>query len=128
MRRYSIEPRSRKYAKGYAFLSFARKYKKELLATWLDAVKTASKKVVHKASEYLGSKITDARTKLNNNKIMKPDENLTKTWKNNYSIGKKRWNIKRFKTSIIIKLEHYKISKLLNYSTLLKIVTKSMSK
>ena len=128
MRRYSIEPRTRKYAKGYAFLSFARKYKKELLATWLDAVKTASKKVVHKAGEFLGSKITDARTKLNNNKIMKPDENLTKSWKNNYSIGKKRWNIKRFKTSIIIKMEHYKISKLLNYSTLLKIVTKSMSK
>ena len=59
---------------------------------------------------------------------MKPDENLTKSWKNNYSTGKKRWNIKRFKTSIIIKMEHYKISKLLNYSTLLKIVTKSMSK
>ena len=28
MRRYSIEPRTRKYVKGYGFLSFARKYKK----------------------------------------------------------------------------------------------------
>ena len=26
--RYSIEPRTRKYVKGYGFLSFARKYKK----------------------------------------------------------------------------------------------------
>ena len=28
MWRYSIEPRTRKYVKGYGFLSFARKYKK----------------------------------------------------------------------------------------------------
>ena len=26
--RYSIEPRTRKYVKGYGFLSFVRKYKK----------------------------------------------------------------------------------------------------
>ena len=47
MRRYSIEPRPRKNVKGYGFLSFTRKYKKQLLDTGLDAVKTASKKVVH---------------------------------------------------------------------------------
>ena len=28
MRQYSIEPKTRKYVKGYGFLSFARKYKK----------------------------------------------------------------------------------------------------
>ena len=28
MQQYSIEPRTRKCAKGYGFLSFARKYKK----------------------------------------------------------------------------------------------------
>ena len=28
MQRYSIEPRTRKYVKGYGFLSFTRKYKK----------------------------------------------------------------------------------------------------
>ena len=40
MRRYSIEPRTRKYVKGYEFLSFARKYKKnQLLDRALDAVK-----------------------------------------------------------------------------------------
>ena len=35
MTQYSIEPRTRKYVKGYEFLSFARKYKKELLDTRL---------------------------------------------------------------------------------------------
>ena len=49
MRRYSLEPRTRKYVKGYRFLSFARKYKKQLLIAGLDSLKTASKKVVHKA-------------------------------------------------------------------------------
>ena len=53
MRRYSIEPRTRKYVKGYGFLSFARKFKKQLLDKGLDA----SKKVVHKAGEHLGNKI-----------------------------------------------------------------------
>ena len=28
---YSIKPRTRKYVKGYGFLSFARKYKKQLM-------------------------------------------------------------------------------------------------
>ena len=44
MRRYSIEPRTRKYVKRCEFLSFARKYKKQLLDTGLDAVKSASEK------------------------------------------------------------------------------------
>ena len=59
MQRYSLEPRTRKYAKVYGFLSSARKYKKQLLDTKLDAVKTASKKVLHKAGEFLGNKIED---------------------------------------------------------------------
>ena len=42
--RYSIEPRTRKYVKGYAFLSFGRKYKKQLFETRLDSLKTACKK------------------------------------------------------------------------------------
>ena len=45
------------------------------METGLDAVKTASKKVVHKAGEYLGNKISDAVTKSNNDKIVKLDEN-----------------------------------------------------
>ena len=55
MLRYSIEPRTRKYVKGHGFLSFVRKYKKQLLDTGPDAVKTASKKVVQKAGEFIGN-------------------------------------------------------------------------
>ena len=33
MMRYSMEPRKRKYVKGYRLLSFARKYKKQLFDT-----------------------------------------------------------------------------------------------
>ena len=43
MRRYSIEPRTRKYVEGYGFLSFARKYKKQLLDTGLDASKKSNR-------------------------------------------------------------------------------------
>ena len=52
--RYSIEPKFRKYVKGYGFLSFARKcnnkYGKKLMdaatKTGIDAGKIASKRVV----------------------------------------------------------------------------------
>ena len=37
MLQYSIEPVTRKYVKGYELLSFARKYKKQLLDTGLDS-------------------------------------------------------------------------------------------
>ena len=57
--RYSTEPRYGKYVKGYGFLSFARtfgdKYGKKLMdtarKTWIDATKTASKRVVQKTAE-----------------------------------------------------------------------------
>ena len=80
MTRYYLEPRTRKYVKGYKFLSVVRnlcnKYGKQLLdtaaKTGLDALKTTSQKVVHKAAEatgdFIGNKIVD--------KIVKPDENL----------------------------------------------------
>ena len=61
MRRYSVEPRARKYVKRYGFLSFARKTRKRLLVTGLDA----SKKVVHKTGKYLGNKFADAVTESN---------------------------------------------------------------
>ena len=75
MRRCSIEPRTRKYVKEYGFLSFARKYKKQLLHIGLDSLKTSSKKVVHKEGEFLGNKIGDPVTKSNDDKFVKPDEN-----------------------------------------------------
>ena len=77
MRYYSIEVRTRKHVKEYRFLSLVRnlsnKCGKQLLdtatKTELDALKTASKKVVYKAAgatgEFIGNKIAD--------KFMKPD-------------------------------------------------------
>ena len=73
MRQYSIKSRTRKYVKEYEFLSFARKYKKQLLDTGLDSLKTASKKVLHKAGEFLGNKVVDAVTKSNDDKIVKKE-------------------------------------------------------
>ena len=91
--------------------------------TKLNALKISSKKVIHKADEAtdqsLGNKITD--------KIVKTksviDENLRSVKKNNYSTRKERGNIERIKTRII-KVEHCKMSKLLNDSTISKILKK----
>ena len=69
MTRYSIESRIRKYVIGYGFPSFARKYKKQLLDAGLDA----SKKVVHKAGEFIGNKISNAVTKSNYDDIEKQE-------------------------------------------------------
>ena len=44
MWQYSIQSGTRKYVKEYGFLSFARKYKKQLLDTRLDAVNLLPKK------------------------------------------------------------------------------------
>ena len=116
MRRYSIEPRTRKYVKGYGFLLFARKYKEQLLDTGLDAVKTASKKVVRKAGKLLGNKITDAVTKSHGDKIVKqePVEGMI------ISPEKRDEILNKLRQE----MEHYQISKLLNDSTVSTFVTK----
>ena len=74
---YSLESKTRKYAKEYWFLSFPRslsnKYGKQLLdtatKTELDAPKTASKNVGHKVAEalgeFIGNKIADKIVKKN---------------------------------------------------------------
>ena len=113
MQQYSIEPRTKKYVEGYWVLSFARNYKKQLLYTGLDSLKTTSK-----TGKFVQKKIADAVTKSNNNKIVKqePVEEII------IPPEKKRWNIKQTE-KIIIKMEHYKKSKLLNSSTVLKSVT-----
>ena len=56
--------------KGYGFLLFARKYKKQTLDTGPDA----SKKVVHKAGEFMGNKIADIVTKSKDDKIVKQEQ------------------------------------------------------
>ena len=73
MTEYSIEPRRRKHVKEYGFLLFARKYKKQLMDTTLNDVKTASKKVARKAGEFIWNKIADAVTKSNDHKIVKKE-------------------------------------------------------
>ena len=121
MTRYSIEPRTRKYIKGYGFLSLARKYKK-ILDTGLDPLKTASKKVVHKTDELFRNKLANAVNKSNFDKTMKQvhfEEILI--------LPEKREEILNDRT-IIIKSEHCKISKLLNDIPVSKFVTKNGSK
>ena len=68
--------KSKKICQGYGFLSFTRKYKKQLLDTRVDTVKIVSTNVVHKADEFLGNKLPDAITKSNYDKIVKTDKNL----------------------------------------------------
>ena len=41
--------------------------------TWLDSLKSACRKVVHKVSKFLGHKIADAVIKLNDDKIVKQE-------------------------------------------------------
>ena len=74
--RYSTESKYRKYVKRYGFLSFARrfgdKYGKKLMdtatKTGIDAAKTASKLVVQKICDLIGTKITDKITSLGKTK------------------------------------------------------------
>ena len=92
--RYSIEPRERRHAKGYGFLSFARnigmhatkvaknmsnKYSQKLVDTAkksaTDAIKSASKRAIQKAAEatgdLVGNKIADKITSASKNHAMK---------------------------------------------------------
>ena len=64
IQRLIIEPRTRKHVKE----SFARKYKKQLLDAGLDSLKTAYKKVVHKAGEIIENRIAEPASKSNDNK------------------------------------------------------------
>ena len=72
--RYSIEPRKRRYMKGYGFMSFARnfsdKYSKSLIDKGIDVsknfAKTADKRILRKSAEamsdLIGNKIADKIT------------------------------------------------------------------
>ena len=71
---YSIEPRERRYVKGYGFMSFARnfsdKYSKSLMDKGIDLsktfAKTAGKKILKKTAkatgDLIGNKIADKIT------------------------------------------------------------------
>ena len=91
--RYSTEPRTRKYVKEYGLLLLAKKYKKQLMNTELKA----SKRVVHKAGEFIKNKIPDAISTSNDDNIEKQepiDEIII-------PLEKKRKNIKQIERSII---------------------------
>ena len=79
--------------------------------TALDSLKTASKWVVHETGELLGNKIGDAvKTAETEEEIIIPPE--------------KREILNELNKTSIIKMTHYKISKLLNYLFVSKYVTK----
>ena len=88
--RYSIEPRERRFVKGYGFMSFARnrsdKYSKSLMDKGIDVsktfAKTAGKKIlketVKATGDLIGNKIVDKITSASkkshdevNNEILK---------------------------------------------------------
>ena len=90
-----MQPKYRKYVKGYGFLSFARKfghkygkkYSKKLMdtatKTGVDAAKTASKTVVQKTSEdiggLIGNKIADKITAVGKTKSKEIEDEINKT-------------------------------------------------
>ena len=95
--RYSIEPRERRYVKGYGFMSFARnfndKYSKSLMDLSKIFAKTAGKKILKetaKASgDLIGNKIADKITAKPHNK----DEVINGIPKERYISPKERQKI-----------------------------------
>ena len=75
--------------------------------------------IVHKAGDFLGNNIADAVTKADNDKIVKPVEKII------IPPEKREETLNKLS---IIKMEQYKISKLINDSTASKFVTKNASK
>ena len=88
---YSIEPRERRYVKGYGFLSFAKnicgnvsnKYGQKLVDTAkksaTDALKTTSKRAIRKTVEatgdLVGNKIADKITSISKKPASEPHSN-----------------------------------------------------
>ena len=87
----------------------------------LDAVITASKKVVHKAGEYLGKKLADRVTKSKSDQIV--EQELVE--KIIIPPDERDETLSKLRQVLIKKMEHYKISKLLNDSAVSKHVTKN---
>ena len=105
--RYSIEPKERRYVKGYGFLSFAKNVGKNISNKYsqrvidiakkyaTDAIKTTSKRAIQKTAEatgYLvGNKIADKITSVSKKSLEKPrDEELPQNETSN-EIPKERY-------------------------------------
>ena len=99
--KYTMEPRFRKYVKGYGFLSFAKnfgnKYGKKIMdtatKTEIDAAKTVSKRVVQTTAEAMGdlirNKIADKITSIGKTK----EKEKTKEVGEIYTSSEKRQQI-----------------------------------
>ena len=95
--RYSIEPRERRFVKGYGFMSFARnfndKYSKSLMDASKTFAKTAGKKIVKETAKATGdlidNKIADKITAKPHNK----DEVINEIPKERYISPKERQKI-----------------------------------
>ena len=95
--RYSIEPRERRYVKGYGFMSFARnfndKYSKSLMDLSKTFAKTAGKKILKQTAKATadlnGTKIADKITGKPHNK----DEVINEIRKERYISPKERQEI-----------------------------------
>ena len=121
--RCSAEPMYRKNVKGFGFLSFARKccdkYGKKFMdtrtKTWIDAAKTASKRVAQKSAEaagdLIGNKTADKITSLGKTKRKKKEEEKQEIY-----IPPEKWqqiidDLRLFSLHII--MEYQKIANLL---------------
>ena len=95
--RYSIEPRERRYVKGYGFMSFATnfsdKYNKSLMDASKKFSKTAGKKILKETAkatgDLIGTKIADKITAKPHNK----DEVINGIPKERYISHKERQKI-----------------------------------
>ena len=106
--RYSIEPRERRYVKGYGFVSFARnfsdKYSKSFMDKGIDVskkiAKTAGKKILKETAKatgaLIGNKIADKITsasKQSHNEELRSDEVNNEIPKERYISPKERKKI-----------------------------------
>ena len=101
--RYSIEPRERRYVKGYGFMSFARnfsdKYSKSLMDKGIDVskkfAKTAGKRILKETAkatrDLIGNKIADKITSAS--KKSQSDEVNNEIAKERYISPKERQKI-----------------------------------
>ena len=105
------------------FYHLLENIKKKIVGYRIRFFKTCSQKRCQETEGLLGNKIADAVTNSYDDKIVKTkhvEEIIIPP-------EKKRWNSSWIKI-IIIKMEHYKISKILNNSTVKKFVFKFITK
>ena len=95
--RYSIEPREKRFVKGYSFMSFARDFNDKYIKSLMDAsktfAKTADKKILKETAkatrDLIGNKIADKITAKPHNK----DEVINGIPKERYISPKERQKI-----------------------------------